>query len=312
MNKIFYKRQPVRKIFFKKDLCVRSVAYGSEIRSAFLEWQRYYYSARGRAGDKMIIAPQGAIEGSPESARGTAIAADPLGALLFGSMRLTLDHGFVCVNGTRTEVFLGPELKAWAILTASQRSSETNYLAVIGRHAEGANTTLSLYPLGSREVEPKAVARRVMPDTTSKESYVICLEKHIFTVHDSRLDYLYFNTDTRELEQVAIGEDSPNETHAECDRVFAKIVASTSGYVFWIAAGQVYGFSVGYPSRLIHIAGSDHESTYDIGCSQDSLLVYRKSKNTSKVLCTRYVKSQDGAFTASNRDGGAENGFTRR
>lgn len=312
MNKTFYKRQPVRKTYFSKDMSVRSVAYGSNVLADYLDWQRYYYSASGSAGDKMIIVPQGSITGSTASARGEAIIPSCTSELLFNSLRLTLDGGYAAVNGKRTSVYLGPEIFGWAILTASQKSAKTNFLSVIGRHAEGSEITLSLYRLSSRGPEETATFREPLPTTTARESYIICLGQHILTVHDSKLDYRYLNTKTMELERVAIGEDSDNALHPYCGFVSHKIVSSTSGYVFWIASGEVYGFAVGYPSRLIHIEGSEREVTYDIGASQDSLLVYRKSKNTSKVVCTRYTRNSDGTFVGRALNTGTQDVFGRR
>ena len=312
MNKTFYKRQPVRKTFFNKDMNVRSVAYGSNVLADYLEWQRYFYSASGTAGDKMIIVPQGSIAGTTASARGEGVFASSLSALLFNSLRLTLDGGYVAINGKRSTVYLGQELYGWAIMTASSKSTKSNFLCVIGRHAEGAPTTLSMYAMSSRGPSETPTIRREMPNTTARESYIICLGQHILTVHNSKLDYLYFNTKTTELETVAIGEDSDNALHPECNLVSPKIVSSSSGYVFWIASGQVYGFAVGYPSRLIHIESSEREVTYDIGCSQDALLVYRKSKNTSKVVCTRYAKTREGAFVGRVIELGMQDGFGRR
>ena len=312
MNKTFYKRQPVRKTYFNKNVNVRSHAYGSNVLADYLEWQRYYYSASGSAGDKMIIAPQGSIVGTTASAKGVPVLASCLGELLFNSLRLSLDGGYVAINGKRSAVYLGPEILGWAILTASAKSTKTNFLSVIGRHAEGSEITLSLYRMTSRGPEEAAFVRRPMPSTTARESYIICLGQHVLTVHDSKLDYLYFNTKTMELETVAIGEDSENALHPECNLVSPKIVTTTSGYVFWIASGQVCGFAVGYPSRLIHIDGSEYENTYDIGCSQDSLLVYRKSKNTSKVVCTRYSRNSDGTFVGRALGMGTQDGFVRR
>ena len=132
MNKTFYKRQPVRKTYFNKNVNVRSHAYGSNVLADYLEWQRYYYSASGSAGDKMIIAPQGSIVGTTASAKGVPVLASCLGELLFNSLRLSLDGGYVAINGKRSAVYLGPEILGWAILTASAKSTKTNFLSVIG------------------------------------------------------------------------------------------------------------------------------------------------------------------------------------
>jgi len=61
MNKTFYKRKQLPKVFFDRHMQVRSYAYGSEVHARFLEWQRDYVNARGGTGEKLIIAAQSSI-----------------------------------------------------------------------------------------------------------------------------------------------------------------------------------------------------------------------------------------------------------
>ena len=71
MNKTFYKRKAIRKVFFDKNMTVRSHAYGESVREAFVEWQKYYYSTKGPVGDRLVISSQKNITGGEGLQDGT-------------------------------------------------------------------------------------------------------------------------------------------------------------------------------------------------------------------------------------------------
>lgn len=306
MNKTFYKRKAIRKVFFDKNMTVRSHAYGESVREAFVEWQKYYYSTKGPVGDRLVISSQKNITGGEGLQDGTvklgtySIYQSPL---KFDTLSLLVtEDGCVSVNGERSELRLGSELKAWAIATVAEKGIKKHFLCVIGKPADAQNMSLSLYPITKRGPLAEAEYTQVLPHTMSDRSFLICLGRHIFLVHNSKLEYFYINLERGELERVAIGDSNKEEEYAPCLFVAPRIAASTVGTVFWLSGEEVYGFLVGYPRRLIHIPSAEREVTVDIACKGDSLLVYRKSKSTARISCTRYTKNSDGIYVGKTVD----------
>ena len=313
MNKTFYKRKAKTKVFFNKDMKVRSYAYGAGVTSAFLEWQKYYYSTRGPIGDKLIISSQGSIDGKTkaDSSRGGGSSGDGLSSLYFDSRRFEISKdGWVSVNGNRTSLNAGVELKAWAILTVSEKGIKKNALCIISHPNGASGMALSFYPISKRGPEETPFLTRELEYTPDPNSFLLCMGRHIFIVHNSKLDYLYYNIEKEELESVAIGADSDNTEHDWCQYVSHKMVAGTTGYVFWMSGVDVYGFRIGYPGKLIHIEGGRFEEPVDLACSGAALTVFRKSKNTSKISESRYTEGYDGTFVEKRIEDKASGGFS--
>lgn len=298
MNKTFFKRRTKPKVFFDRNMAIRSFAYGEDVKAKFLEWQRYYNASRGVSAEKLVISSQKSIYGTGESGPKTVVGA-ALPPLVFDAMRFTAQaDGWVYVNGNRTALNLGTELKAWAILTVAEQEMKRSMLCVIGKPNEATEPKLSLYPISKRGPAEQAEMSVPMEHTLSAESFIICLGRHIFTVHNARLDYRYCNFERGELEPVAIGADAPNAEAAWCQFVEPCVVTNTAGAVFWIAGDEIFGIEIGRPRTLIHIDGNNREKTEGISCTGEALLVTRKSKNTSQTACYRYQRAYGGAYTA--------------
>ncbi|MBE6555154.1 MAG: hypothetical protein E7663_02810 [Ruminococcaceae bacterium] len=303
MNKTFYKRKQLPKVFFDRHMQVRSYAYGSEVHARFLEWQRDYVNARGGTGEKLIIAAQSSIYGVGDTAHARVGDASVLPPLLVDGMRFTADaDGWVSIGGSRTALNLGLELKAWALLTLSERQAKRQLLCVIGKPNGVDCLKLSLYPVSRRGVDEHAEQSLDMEHTLSAESFLICLGRHMFVVHNTQLHYYYYHPERGGLEEVAIGGDLPCAEAPACRQVLPRVVTNTAGYVFWMSGDTVYGFPVGYPRRLLRIECDARETLSGITCVGEALLVYRKSKNTSRLSCVRYVKGQGGELIGTPLD----------
>ena len=298
MNKTFYKRKAKTKVFFSKDMKVRSYAYGEGVNTSFLEWQKYYYSTRGPIGDKLIISTQGSIDGKAKANSASQNnGIDGLSALVFDSMRFEMSKdGWVSVNGSRTALNVGVEIKAWAILTVTEKGIRKNCLFVISHPNGSGGMALTVYPITKRGPEESPIITKELEYTPDPRSFLMCMGRHVFIVHNSKLDYLYYNIEKGELETVAIGGDGDNAEFEWCNFVGHKMVANTAGYVFWMSSEEVYGIKIGYPAKLIHIEGGRFETPVDLVCQGTSLNVFRKSKNTSKISESRYTETVDGVF----------------
>ena len=294
MNKGFFKRKATPKVFFDKNMAVRSCAYGAAVAENFAMWQRTYAnSTRGVVGDPPVLSAQPNLFGSADGAKAPPYrptAQSLLPPLYFDAMHFTVrEDGWVLVNGNRSALCLGAELKGWGILTFSEQETSYSSLCAVGKPVGCSELRLSLYALSRRGPAAEADMWVTLEHTLSPESPVLCLGRHIFVVHDAKLNYYYCNKEENDLETVAIGRDAPNDDAPWCRHVTPYLVINGRGCVFWMAGEDIYGFAVGYPKRLFSVPARTHERTVGLACDREALLVYRQSKTTSKITCYRYA-----------------------
>ena len=297
MNKSFYKLKNPPKMFFDRSVVHRTYAYGEGVRGALIAWQRHFADLRAINPDKCILSAQRGIyradTPAPESD-------SVLPHLYFDSLRLTVGaDGFVHVNGGKGGTYLGTDLKAWAILTLSEPLQKCSYLCVIaGREGDGAQA-LSLYPLTRRGPEPTATMRVELEQSHFAASHLVCFGRHVFLVHNGKMNYLYFNAEHSVIEEVPIGADAPNAKAAHCRHVQPVIVTDTHGSFYWIANETVYSVQCGHPRALITLPAPVYEQTLEIAGGENAVYVKRRNKNTSAITTYRYVRTPDGAYECS-------------
>lgn len=299
MNKTFYKRKNHVKVFFDKRMVMRSLAFGSKVTNDFLEWQRYYNEERSITPDRFILSSQKSIY-RPEPGGVCSTAESVLPPLFFDSMRFTVgEDGWAFVNGSRTPLNLGTELKAWAILTAPEPDKKHKYLCVIGKPNGEQTPKLCLYPITRKGPAEHAELWVEVEHSMSATSFLICLGRHIFTVHNAKLDYLYCDFEHGELDHIGIGDDAPNTESPWCQLVEPYLITNGTGAVFWLSEDTVYSIPIGFPKRLSRITGDARERTVSIAGADNALLIQRKNKNTSQSLYYRYVRSYNGEYVGS-------------
>ena len=282
MIKSFYKREPRRKTFFASDIEVRSLALGEDILTELCEWEKRFVS-RSAGGARYSISVEGNIHGKiPDFiTKRTTAPSDNLPTLILDGVRLsTTRDGILTVGERRSDVHLGTELKAWAIMSVEHLGSIKNMLFVIGKAHGATESSLSMYEIDKYMNLSFAKKSVEIAPTYDTDSYINCLGKHIFIVHNSRLDYIYYNISKEELETVAIGRDGKNEDYPPCTFVDRSVVADMAGRVFWISGGCVYGIKIGYPRDVMKIDTPERETVIGQRCDRESLYIFRKDKNT--------------------------------
>jgi hypothetical protein len=132
--------------------------------------------------------------------------------------------------------------------------------------------------------------------TMNLDSELICFGKHIFVVHDSKLSYYYYNAEKARLEEVPIGADGANAEKKWCIGVSGNIALDRAGRVFWLSERDVYGISIGYPGRLLHIEPSAREIPLGIRANGEELWLYTEDRNTHKQGISRCRMRADGVY----------------
>ena len=297
--KLFLKRKYPTKVFFKKQINVRSFAYGKHVLQEFLDWKAWFLdNYKAQKGD-FILSLQKNIYGKAYDEKNTpqhltTYENSCLPPLVFDSMRFEVGKdGFVCINGQRSSLNVGSELKAWAITTILDKYSIKRVLFVIGKRRDDTKTTLSVYEFTRRGFRENNSLSIPLDTTLETGSFLIGLGRHILLVHNSILDYYYYHYERGELQRVAIGADGKNEDFTWCKYVCQNIVVDDAGRVFWQSDNDVYGFRIGSPANLLQLKGNDIERVVHICSDKKSLLVYRKNKNTGKTVCVRYTNGEN-------------------
>lgn len=297
MNKTFYKRVARRKTFFSKDIEVRTLALGEEIEREFTEWEKSF-SARCAGGARYLISVEGAVGGRvPEFISGKKSPTDSLPPLIVDGVKLSATRdGILTVGDKRSEVHLGTELKAWAVMNIPHLGSIKNFLFVIGKPHGEEHMALTMYEIDKYMNISFAKKSVELSQSHELDSYVNCLGKHIFTVHSSTLDYIYYNINNDELETVSIGRDGKNEDYPPCTLVDKSVVADMAGRVFWLSSGAVYGIKIGYPREVMKIDTPERETVVGIASDRENLYIFRRDKNTRKITAYRYADTPDGTY----------------
>ena len=298
MNKTFYKREPRRKTFFSKDMQVRSFAYGEDIAKEFSDWERSFISRSG-GGARYLISCERSIFGRIPSfiSDKDSYKGDGLPGLIIDGVRFEVTRdGILTKDGKRADSHLGTELKAWAAMSVEDRGVIRNFLFVIGKPHGKTDMALSLYEIDKYMKVSFAKQSIELAPTHDNQSYINCLGKHIFIVHNSKLDYIYYNINKDELEAVAIGSDGKSKDYPACTFVDRSVIADASGRVFWQSQGNVYGIRIGYPRDVMRIDTPERERIIGARCDRENLYIFRKDKNSGRILSYRYADNQEGGY----------------
>lgn len=296
--KLFLKRKYPTKVFFKKQINVRSFAYGKDVLQEFFDWKTWFFDNYNEKKGDFILSSQKNIYGKPyEERRSKQTLADYenscLPTLFFDSMRFEAGKdGFVYINGQRSSLNIGSELKAWAITTILDKYSVKRALFVIGKRRYDTQTSLSVYEFTRRGCSEQKSLFVPLDTTLDAESFLIGFGRHIFLVHNSILDYYYYHCECGELQRVAIGADGNNEEFPWCKYVRQNIVVDGEGRVFWLSDNDVYGIKIGSPANLLQLQRRESEKIVHICSDKQSLLAYKQDKNTGKTVCVRYINGE--------------------
>ena len=305
MIKTFYKKKPENKVFFSRDVKIRSYAYGEEIHKEFVEWRKRFLTRWNSPKKNFWILENGSIDGNYAKIDrvGELRVVEPgrnqrcivkrqgkLSPLWFDGYFLEVnDDGDLIVNGNVTETVLGSELKAWGISMTFEKNIAIYTLFVFGRNDHGEGE-LAAYDIDTIEgFTLKPVCSMHLESTLNKKSYLYCFGAHIFIVNESKLGYYYFNRALMQLEEVAIDTDERNAGKEILSGVAGAPVCDSDGFVYWRAGiGKVYYFPIGYPKRLGCIDLGESYEIIGIQTFRADLYVYRRSKITREFSCMRY------------------------
>lgn len=320
MIKSFYKRRLPKKVFFVKDMKIRSYAYGKDVYLEFLEWRKHYLERWNRQNSTFLLNERGDIGSNsakidtvgefrvvePKGQRVIARKPGVLSPLWFEGMYLeTNKDGDLYVNDKKTDIVLGSEIKAWGATAVWFGKIPSFTLFVVGKNKKG-DVELRGYPIDQKTgLSPEASVSVGIPSTLNK-SHLYCFGRHIFLIHDSRLHYYYYNTDLSRLEEVAIKTDEPNEGKPFLANVKNPIVCDANGFVHWQSGNSVYSFPIGFPRRLNEIELGDRNELTGIQCFKHGLFIYRKNKITREFSCLQYNLSVNGAVDGKVFNHGAK------
>ena len=316
MIKTFYKKRPEKKVFFTRNIKIRSHAYGTEVHKSFLDWRTRFLAAWNSSRTAFWPLENGSIDGNAammdkvgELRLATPTAAhrtirkrsSGLTPLWFDGRYLEVgEYGELFVDGKETDTVLGTELKAWGATVIWNKSGQpTYYLFVFGKNERGAHQLRAYSIDDARTLELSLLCSLDLESTLGKKSYLYCFGQHIFFVSDSRLNYYYFNTDIPALEEVAIKTDTPNADKEICANVSGSVICDSAGYVYFRSGNGVTLFQIGYPSRVERIEFGERTELVGIQVLRDRLYVYCKSRITREYTCISYNVDKSGIYDAS-------------
>lgn len=303
MVKRFYKITKAPKVFFNPNIEMRTVAYGENIRREVMAWQSYFFSEYRAENNNFVISKQRNIRGDEYAIGGSLYekaqqkSSSRWGTLSIGGVNYEIAKGgFVMANGSQSDLNVGSEIKAWAIVSIPFNSVYINAFAVIGKPSGSNVMCLALYEINKNRPTPKMIASVELEHTMNLDSGLICFDRHIFIVHNSKLSYYYYNIDKERLEEVAIGTDGPNSDKSWCTGVSSSISIDRAGRVFWLAEDGIYGFPIGYPRNLIRIGLTAREIPLGIRTNAETLCIYTEDRNSHKKSISRCCMRSDGTY----------------
>jgi hypothetical protein len=222
---------------------------------------------------------------------------------LSGEKYELMQDGVVAVGGKRTELQVGTETKGWSVISFPRREGQVVAVAVVGKPKGSSQMQLCLYrSLGGR-LEKEPYCQLPLDPTLDAESYLVAFGRHLFLVHNFKLNYYYFDYENGELQEVAIGADCENKDKECCDMVAHQIVANDEGWVFWYTTESVdtrscvYGYPIGYPQHLENFTCPITERILSIQGEGKSVIVARQGKNMDTVTRYRYELRESGEFS---------------
>lgn len=314
MIKTFYKRRPEKKVFFRKDVKVRSYAYGEQIHLDFIEWRRRFIAKWNSSSTNFLTLENGAIDGNrakmdkvgelrvtvpAKGQKAIKTSSAAINPLWFDGHYLEVgEYGELILDGKETDTVLGSELKGWGIGTVWNRNQPSHTLYVLGKNEKGASQ-LRAYAVDSVDgYSLRLVASIDTEATLSRKSQLYCFGAHIFFVNDSRLNYYYLNLEFSRLEEVALESDSPNADKDFCSGVSGNVVCDADGYVYWRSGNGVVLFPIGYPKKLERIEFGERTELTGIQVLCDRLFVYCRSRITREFTCLSYCVGKNGIYDA--------------
>ena len=194
----------MKKVFFTKDMKIRSYAYGTEVYLDFLSWRKHFLERWNKPNSSFLLNERGDIGANtakidivgefrvtePKNQRVIIRKPHTLSPLWFEGMYLeTNKEGDLFVNEQKTDIVLGTELKAWGVSVVWHGNIPSYMLFVIGKNKSG-EVALRGYPIDVKTgISPKSTVSKELKATVGSKSHLYCFGKHIFLIHDSNLHY---------------------------------------------------------------------------------------------------------------------------
>lgn len=289
VNKVFYKKKPIEKFFFDKNMKVRSLAFGQAVQEEFIAWQRFINQKKNVFGEGFSLFEQTDVGGDIKSDFLQSKNSNPIEKLSFdGVVYQIKKDGFVWVNDKRSGLCVGTEIKAFSLFYFTDNDVTYKGIAVISKPIGAKETRLCLYRVLKTEPETSPFMVKTLSPTLDNKSWIFCLGKHLLIVHNSTLDYLFINVKDDCLDCVSIGGDDNNDNFEWCQLIYPHLAVTEDGGVFWLSDTTVYGFKVGYPKRLIKIDNAQTEKAIFVRGGKTAVSVYKKDKNSGKITCFTY------------------------
>lgn len=289
INKVFYKKKPIEKFFFDINMKVRSLAFGQGVQEEFTAWQRFINQKKNAFGAGFMLSEQTDVGGEAKSDFSDVKNSKLPEKLSFdGNVYEIKKDGFIWVNERRSGLCVGTEIKAFSLFYFTDSDVTYKGIAVISKPIGAKETKMCLYRVMKTEPDVTPFMCEVLPPTLDLKSYVFCLGKHLFVVHNSTLDYYFINVKDGCLDKVSIGGDDDNDKFTWCQLVYPHLAVTENGKIFWLSDTTVYGFAVGYPKRLIKIDNAQTEKAIFVRGGKTAVSVYKKDKNTGKITCFTY------------------------
>jgi hypothetical protein len=321
MIKSFHKKKNPEKVFFTSDMNIRSYAYGQQVRDEAVTWIQRFSREWNLPRQNFLLLESGGLGNIPAKldsgefislARASGFqtlvtAPKDLRSLWFEDMLMSVGkHGKLTVNGKDTGFSLGTELKAWGCDVLWDRFLHPQYyLFSVGKPNGEDDCALTVYRIDKKNgFALVPMLREKLPTLLNARSNLYCFGKHIFLIHNGKLDYFHFRPEAKALDRVAIETDEPNDGKTCCSQVYAPVVLDNQGYVYWQAGNNVYSFPIGYPRRITTITGGERYAIGGIQCYKESLFVYRCDLYNREYSCVRYERGKDGTLCGYtfNRD----------
>jgi hypothetical protein len=323
MIKIFYRNLDRHKVFFDSKMKLRTYAYGETVHNSFVEWRREFLRRYNSSNNNMLCFESGDLGGNlakldcagqimiceADDATRKTKPKYGLQPLWIGDALLEVNEGVVFINGKETDTNIGTDLKGWAICPIWKNKIAQYSLFVIGKPRGGKEVALAVYTLDKNGVGQAPIITRYLEESAMKSSKIYCFERHIFIMHNSRINYFYYTPEQRLLEEVGIECDSHNDEKECCGGVplYSDVVVNSHGRVFWLSNNTVYTFSIGYPQAITRICAEDFSTVVRIQCYGEYLFVYCKNDLNDSLSCKKYTVSEKGELDGEEFNTGSAN-----
>lgn len=282
--KNFYKRNREKKLFFDKAIKYRSVCYGERVFSEYQEWLEYFREKKKNKRNNLFLSQKGEINGSTCTYTGKRYLGESnLSPLTCEEKVFEFSNkGFLYINGVKN-LYAG-EVRACALMSLPGKSERELKLAVLA--TDNVGTTLKCYDV-TKEGEEKNVISVQLEGIRDSANCLVCLEKNIFLIYNATFYYFYLNTQTNELEMVAVGEDeAPKDT--EYTRNAAAFLAADGHGVFWFAGERLFRMEIGKPKEIEEIDVLENAELVSLCAERDMLMVKYKNKDRIKEITYRF------------------------